>query len=103
MRYVILVSLVSLSAHAAPPVPDPRVEQVYNQQVVPSIHRSVDFERTIPQAVARPKPAVNEQDAKQVADGVYVERNLLPPGREDEPGVIRVYPNSSSGASAPSR
>ncbi len=97
-----LCCLVSLSAYAAPPVPDPRVEQVYNTQVVPNINRSVDFERTIPVPVERPKPPVNEQNVKQVAEGVYVDRNLLPRGgSQDEPGVIRVFPSSSSGASAP--
>jgi hypothetical protein len=52
--------------------------------------------------VQRQRPAVNEQDMKQVADGLFVERSLLPRGgAQDEPGVIRVYPSSSQGASAP--
>jgi hypothetical protein len=105
MRCALLVSLsiatMSLSAHAAPPVPDPRLEQTYNTQVVPNIQRSVEFDRTIPQPAARQKPQVQDHDAKQVADGVFVERSLLPPSRADEPGVIRVYPNSSTGASRP--
>jgi hypothetical protein len=104
MRYVLLVSLVSLSAYAAPPVPDPRLEQSFNTQVVPNINRSVEFDRTLPQPAQRQRPAVHEQDVKQVADGLFIERSLLPRGgAQDEPGVIRVYPNSSSGASAPSR
>jgi hypothetical protein len=45
MRCALLVSLsiatMSLSAHAAPPVPDPRLEQSYNVFVVPNIQRSV--------------------------------------------------------------
>jgi hypothetical protein len=94
--------LVSFSAHGAPPVPDPRIEQVYNTQVVPNIQRSVELERTLPQPLLRDKPAVHEQDVKEVAQGVYVERGLLPRGGErDEPGVIRVFPSSSQGASAP--
>jgi hypothetical protein len=106
MRCALLVSLsiatMSLSAHAAPPVPDPRLEQSYNMFVVPNIQRSVEFERTLPQPVQRPRPAVNEQNMKQMADGLFVERSLLPRGgTEDEPGVIRVYPNSSTGASRP--
>jgi hypothetical protein len=100
----LLISLViSLSAYAAPPVPDPRLEQTYNTQVVPNIHRSVEFDRTIPPPAAREKPQVQDQDAKQVADGVFVDRGLLPPSRPDEPGVIRVFPSSSSGGSAPPR
>jgi hypothetical protein len=105
MRPVFAISLLmSLSAYAAPPVPDPRIEQIYNTQVVPGIHRSVDFDRTIPPPAVREKAQVPEQDVKQVANGVFVERSLLPRGgAADEPGVIRVYPGSSEGASAPAR
>jgi hypothetical protein len=102
MRPAFAISLlVSLSAYAAPPVPDPRLEQSYNLQVVPNIQRSLEFDRTIPQPAARAKPQVPEQDVKQVAEGVFVERALLPPSGADEPGVIRVYPGASTGASAP--
>src|SRR5579859_156314 len=108
MRYALAVSLssvlMSLSAHAAQPVPDPRLEQSYNTLVVPNIQRSVEFERTLPQPIQRARPAVNEQDMKRMADGLYVERSLLPRGgADDEPGVIRVFPGSSTGASAPRR
>ncbi|HEY6821747.1 MAG TPA: hypothetical protein VI321_06985 [Burkholderiales bacterium] len=108
MRHAWMVSLsallVSLSAHAAQPVPDPRLEQSYNTFVVPNIQRSVEFERTLPQPARRARPAVNEQNMKQMGDGLYVERSLLPRGgADDEPGVIRVFPGSSTGASTPRR
>ena len=108
MRYALMVSLsfatMSLSAYAAAPVPDPRLEQTFNTQVVPSINRSVEFDRTLPQAPQRVRPAVHEQNMKEVADGLFVERGLLPRGgAADEPGVIRVFPGSSSGSSAPKR
>ena len=84
---------VSLPSLAAPPVPDPRIEQALNSFVVADIQRSVDFARTLPQPLARPQPAVNEPDMKRLGDGLYVERSLLPHGgRDEEPGVIRVFP-----------
>jgi hypothetical protein len=85
---------VSLPALAAPPVPDPRMEQAFNTFAVADIQRSVSFERTLPPPLERPRPVVNEQDMKRLGDGLYVERSLLPRGgREaEEPGVIRVFP-----------
>ena len=94
-RLVLLVAVaVSLPALAAPPVPDPRIEQVFNTFVVADIQRSVSFERTLPPPPARPRPVVNEQDMKRLGDGLYVERSLLPRGGREagEPGVIRVFP-----------
>ena len=84
---------VSLPALGAPPVPDPRIEQVFNTFVVADVQRPVDFQRTLPQPPARARPVVNEPGMKRLGDGLYVERSLLPHGgRDEEPGVIRVFP-----------
>src|SRR2546421_13037376 len=93
--YALVGSLCMVpAAYAAQPVPDPRLEQVYNNLVVAEIQRSVSFERTLPQPPARSNPPVHEQDMKRVGDNLYVERSLLPrsSAAADEQGVIRVFP-----------
>ena len=85
--------LMVLPAYAAQPVPDPRLDPYYNTIAIATIHRSVELDRTMPPVVAKAKPAVREDGMREVREGVFVERALLPRGGQtDERGVIRVYP-----------
>ena len=98
MRHVaavlLLGAVMSLPAHAAQPVPDPRLDPYYNMIAIATIHRSVELDRTVPPLLGKAKPQVRESDMREVRDGVFVERSLLPRSgaAEDERGVIRVFP-----------
>jgi hypothetical protein len=93
-----LVSLPALAQKA--PVPDPRLEQRVNQLLIAEINRSVQFERTIPRPASllapRPEPVVEERDMVRAADGLYIERSLMPRGAlTDGAGAVRVFPRDA--------
>jgi len=92
MDKIALVLLVSLASPAwAQQRPDPRVEQVINQTLIVAMERSVAPAKTIP-PVKVERPAVPEPEFKQVHDGLYIDRRLLPPsGRSDDPNAVRIY------------
>jgi hypothetical protein len=86
----VLIALVVFPAWAQQR-PDPRIESVINQTLIVAMERSVTPAKTIPPLkVAR--PAVPEPDFKQVDDGLYIDRRLLPPsGQSDDPNAVRIY------------
>jgi hypothetical protein len=96
-----LLSLVvglatSFGALAAPPVPDPRLEQAVSTNLIAQIERSVQFERTLPQPAKLAKPAVDPGEMAKVADDVYVDRRLVPQDRvPDNENAIRIFRRDS--------
>jgi hypothetical protein len=87
---LVLIAFLALPAWAQQR-PDPRIEQTINQTLIVAMERSVTPAKTIP-PVRVARPAVPEPDFKQVDDGLYIDRRLLPPsGQSDDPNAVRIY------------
>jgi hypothetical protein len=84
--------MISGTAAAAPPGPDPRLEAALSTNILSQVERSVQFQRTLPQPEKPRKPSVDEGAMQRVQEDVYIDRRLVPQpvGPADE-GAVRIY------------
>lgn len=86
----------SAAALAQPPGPDARLESALSTVLISQVERSVQFAKTMPQAEAKKKPAVDKGEAVKVHDDVYVDRRLLPSSAaSDDESAVRVFRKDS--------